>query len=303
MKILICGATGLIGKKLSNLCIENGHVVHFLTRNKKAIQQKENYKGFYWNPKQQEIDADCLEGVETIINLSGASIAKRWTPSYKQEIINSRILSAKLLFDTIQLLSNHTIQHYVSASAIGIYPNSQAEEFKEDAPQKDDDFLSEVVIAWEAEANRFRELELNVSIIRIGLVLAKNGGALAEIIKPIKYGVGAALGNGKQWQSWIHVNDIVRLILHITTQKQYGVFNGVASNPVTNKQLTKEIAKQLKRPLFMPNIPQSLMKVILGEMSILLFSSQKVSSQKIRATGFEFQYEEISVALENLLEK
>lgn len=303
MKILICGATGLIGTELVALCLKKNHSIHYLTTRKEKIETSENYKGFYWNPEKGEIDTNCFEGVEVIINLSGASIAKRWTKAYKEEVINSRTTTATLLHTSVQSLSNHSIKQYISASGIGIYKSSLTEYYTEEAVEKDNGFLGKVVMAWEAQAAKFSELNIKVGIVRIGLVLAKKGGALVEMAKPIKYGVGSAVGSGKQWQSWIHVTDIARLFMHVLEHTLEGVYNGVAPNPVTNKALTKEIAKKLKRPLFMPNVPETLLKTILGEMYVLLISSQHVSSEKIQAAGFTYTYPELEAALKNIFGK
>ncbi len=303
MKILICGATGLIGSALTELCIQRNHSVHYLTTRKSKIEQSDQKKGFYWNPANDEIDKACFEGVDAIINLSGANIAKRWTEVYKEEIMSSRVDTANILFKSLRGMENHTIKQYVSASGIAIYPSSLTENYKEDTEKEATDFLGKVVKQWELHANQFKSLGIPVTILRTGLVLSKKDGALAEMVKPIKYGVGAAIGSGKQWQSWIHIDDMANMYLHVLLQNSIGVYNGVGPNPTTNKLLTKEIASVLKKPFFLPNVPRFMMKLILGEMSTLLFSSQQVSAEKIENTGFEFKFRELTPALENLLKK
>ncbi|WP_430409507.1 TIGR01777 family oxidoreductase [Kordia sp.] len=303
MKILICGATGLIGSALTELCIEQNHTIHYLTTRKSKIEQSDQKKGFLWNPAEGKIDTACFEEVDTIVNLSGANIAKRWTKAYKEEIMNSRIDTANILFKSLRNMENHTVKHYISASGTAIYPSSLTEFYSEDTEQEATDFLGSVVKQWELHANQFKSLEIPVTILRTGLVFSKKGGALPEMLKPVKYGVGAAIGSGKQWQSWIHIDDIANMYLHTITKKNIGVFNGVGPNPTTNKFLTKEIASVLNKPFFLPNIPKFMMKLILGEMSTLLFSSQQVSSAKIEETGFKFNYPALNPALENLLKK
>ncbi|MEM6686881.1 MAG: TIGR01777 family oxidoreductase [Bacteroidota bacterium] len=303
MKILICGATGLIGSALTELCLQEGHQVHYLTTRKKKIAQSENHNGFYWNPSEGEIDEACFEGVEAIINLSGANIAKRWTESYKQEVMSSRVDTANVLFKALRNSKDHTITHYISASGISVYPSSLTENYTEAEEKIADDFLGKVVKQWELHANQFKSLEIPVTILRTGLVLSEKGGVLAEIAKPVKLGAGAAMGSGKQWQSWIHIDDIARMYLFLLTEKITGVFNGVGPNPTTNKLLTKEIASVLNKPFFLPNIPKFMMKLILGEMSTLLFSSQQVSSQKIEDAGFTFTFPALTPTLEDLLKK
>ena len=300
MTVLITGATGLIGREIVKQCHDEGFNVHYLTTSKSKLATESNYKGFYWNPNNNEIDHSCFDGVSTIINLVGASISKRWTESYKKEILESRTKTAQLLQDTIRL-HNYNIKHVVSASAIGIYPSSFTNYYDEEYEQNSDSFLGTVVAQWEDAIDGFKELGCKVAKIRIGLVLARQGGALPEIIKPIKFGAGAAFGNGKQWQSWIHVIDLANIFLHVVAHKLEGVYNGVAPNAVTNSELTKTVAKVLHRPLIMPNIPKPLMKLILGEMHMLLFESQRVSSDKIKAKGFYFKYANLKPALIDIL--
>jgi len=300
MTVLITGATGLIGREIVKQCHDKGFNVHYLTTSKSKLATESNYKGFFWNPNNNEIDHSCFDGVSTIINLVGASISKRWTKPYKKEILESRTKTVQLLQDTIRLY-NYNIKHVVSASAIGIYPSSFTNYYDEAYDQNSDSFLGTVVAQWEDAIDGFKELGCKVAKIRIGLVLARQGGALPEIIKPIKFGAGAAFGNGKQWQSWIHVTDLANIFLHVVAHKLEGVYNGVAPNAVTNSELTKTVAKVLHRPLIMPNIPKPLMKLILGEMHMLLFESQRVNSDKIKAKGFYFKYANLKPALIDIL--
>ncbi|WP_299099470.1 TIGR01777 family oxidoreductase [uncultured Winogradskyella sp.] len=300
MTVLITGATGLIGQEIVKKCHTEGINVHYLTTSKSKLSTADNYKGFYWNPNKNEIDHTCFEGVTAIINMVGASISKRWTEDYKKQILESRTKTAQLLQDTIKTHS-YKIDHVVSASAIGIYPTSLVNYYEETTIEISDSFLGKVVKEWEAAVDGFKALGCKVAKIRIGLVLAKDGGALPEIVKPIKFGAGAAFGSGKQWQSWIHVKDLASLFVFAVQQNLEGIYNGVAPNAVTNKELTKLAAKVLHRPLILPNIPKFAMKLVLGEMHILLFESQRVSSQKVENEGFNFQYVNLKPALEDLL--
>jgi uncharacterized protein (TIGR01777 family) len=189
----------------------------------------------------------------------------------------------------------------VSASAIGVYPTSLTNYYEEDCVEVSNSFLGNVVKRWEETTDGFKALGCKVAKIRIGLVLAKKGGALPEIIKPIKLGVGAAFGDGKQWQSWIHVQDLADMFIYAVDYQLVGVYNGVAPNTVTNKEFTKIVASVLQRPLILPNIPKFVMKLILGEMHILLFESQRVSSKKIEEKDFYFRFVNLRPALEDLL--
>ena len=300
MTILITGATGLVGQELVGLLLQNGHIVHYLSTSKRKLVTNENYKGFYWNPKTSEIDTNSITNVDVIVHLAGASVAKKWTSAYKEEIIESRLLSTRLLFQTLQKTPNH-VKQIVSASAIGIYPNSLTNIYHETDLDVDVSFLGNVVKQWENEVSQFAKLELMVSKIRIGIVLAKNGGALQEMAKPIKYGVGAAFGSGKQYQSWIHIHDLAAIFYQVIKNKLPGIYNGVSPYPVTNSELTKAIAKTLQKALLLPNIPQFMMKLILGEMHQILFSSQNVSCRKLLDENFQFKFSSLDKALNDLL--
>jgi len=300
MRVLITGATGLIGQEIVKLCHEKDIKVNYLTTSKSKIVQEENYKGFYWNPKAKEIDADCFKGVDAIVHLAGATVSKRWTPSYKKEILSSRTETTALLVNTLRELS-HTVKQVVSASAIGIYPDSLINYYDESHNEISSSFLGQVVSVWEQASDEFLKLNITVSKIRIGLVLSNKGGALMEIVKPIKFGLGAAFGNGKQWQSWIHIHDLANLFLYVLQNNLRGVYDAVAPNPISNSELTKTAASVLHKPLFMPNIPKFFMKLVLGEMHILLFESQRVSSKKIADEGFLFKFNYLEPALNNLL--
>ncbi|WP_299556064.1 TIGR01777 family oxidoreductase [Seonamhaeicola sp.] len=300
MRVLITGATGLIGQHIVKRCHEQSIAVNYLTTSKSKIEKTDNYQGFYWNLTNQEIDKACFKNVDAIIHLAGASVSKRWTPEYKDEILYSRIKSTQLLVNALKG-ETHTIKQVVSASGISIYPDSLINYYEESFKEVDNSFLGDVVKAWEKVVNAFTDVNISISKIRIGLVLSDVGGALPQMAKPIKFGVGAAFGNGKQWQSWIHIQDLADIFLYVIKHGLIGTYNGVAPNPVTNKELTRAIANVLKRPLILPNIPKFLMKKILGEMHILLFASQRVSSKKIESKGFYFKYHHLLPALEDLL--
>lgn len=299
MKVLITGATGLIGDELVSLLLQNGISIHYLTTSKKKIENQPNYRGFFWNPEQGIIDENCLMGVDAIIHLAGATIAKRWTTAYKEEILESRILSSNVLFKALKN-NPHQVQQIVSASASGIYPNSDTVVYTEDSPAFDDSFLGTVVVKWEDSVEAFKRLNLKVCILRTGLVLSNKGGALPEMMKPIQLGLGAPFGTGKQMQSWIHIHDLAALYLFAVENKLEGVYNAVAPNPVTNEELIKAIATALRKPLFLPNIPQFVMKFILGEMHELLFENKNLSPQKVVNAGFYFKYKTLYKAFENL---
>ncbi|MCP9198365.1 TIGR01777 family oxidoreductase [Gramella sp. GC03-9] len=299
MRVLITGATGMIGEKLVGLCHEKGIKVNYLTTSKSKIEKKENYQGFYWDPKSDEIEQGCLEEVTTIVHLAGASIAEPWSPSYKKAIINSRVKTAKLLLKTLAD-NDHQVENFISASAIGVYPSSLEKLYHEDDESIADNFVGEVVRKWEASADEFESLGIDVAKIRIGLVLAEEGGMLEKIKKPVSLNMGSALGSGKQWQSWIHIEDLAGIFLFAIENNLTGVYNAVAPNPVTNEELTKELAKQMGKSVWLPNVPKFALKAMLGEMSQIVLSSQLVSCKKIEAAGYNFKYKNLARALADL---
>lgn len=301
MNILITGATGLVGKKLVATLRKEHHVVHYLTTSKSKLLERKNYKGFYWNPITGEIDTAAFQDVEVIIHLAGASISKKWTKAYKKEIYESRINGANLIFNTLNNIS-HNVKHYISASAIGIYPHDFQHVYSESNTSVDDSFLGEVTQAWEMSAHQFKNLNITVSIVRIGVVLAKESGALVEMAKPIRYGFGAVLGAGNQFVSWIHIDDLVALFKYVLDSNLNGVYNAVSPYPVTNKELTIAIAKTLHKPLFLPKVPAFFLKLMLGEMHIIVVNSQCVSCRKILDSGFQFSFASLDKALANLLQ-
>ncbi|WP_010228812.1 TIGR01777 family oxidoreductase [Gillisia marina] len=300
MRVLITGATGLVGSRIAKKCLKKGIDVNYLTTSKDKIKTKDHYKGFYWDPANNEIDSKCLDGIDAIFHLAGASIAKRWTSSYKQEILDSRIESANLLLNTLKK-TNSSVSQFISASAVGIYPSSLQNLYYEEDEKRDDSFLGEVVEKWEAAADSFKKLNIKVAKVRTGLVLASNGGALQKMKEPADFNLGAAFGSGKQWQSWIHLEDLADLYIHVLENDLEGVYNAVAPNPVTNNELMEAIAKQLDKNVWLPNVPAIALKVALGDMSTVVLSSQLVSSDKIENTGFSFKYKNLTKALENLL--
>ena len=303
MRVLISGATGLVGRAIVKELHALGHDVNYVTTRKTKIENRKEYQGFYWNPSEGIIDLDCFNDVSGIINLAGATISKKWTATYKKEVLLSRTQSLSTLNQGLLQSQVSTVRAFVSASAIGIYPSSYSTFYTEECNTVDNSFLGEVVAAWEKEIDTFQRFDFSVAKIRIGLVLSDEGGALPKMVLPIKNFVGAAFGNGEQWQSWIHVKDLARMFIFCLEKRLEGTYNGVAPNPVTNAKLTTELAKVLKRPLLLPNVPRFAMRLLLGEMAYLLFASQRVSSKAIEEKGFEFSYLNICRTLESFYRK
>ncbi len=298
-RILITGATGLVGQEIVKQCHAKNMSVYYLSTSKDKLQNEPNYKGFHWNPKTKEIDTSCFHDVKVIINLAGASIAKRWTKNYKKEVINSRLQSLNLLYNTIQEYQI-PIKQLVSASAIGIYPDSNTNYYEETFNDFGTGFLTDVTTQWEASALQFEKLSIDVSHIRIGIVLSNHRGALPKLVTPIKNFVGAVLGKGNQWQSWIHIEDLANLFLYVIEHNLQGIVNGVAPNPVQQRELVKAIGKSINRPILLPKVPSVILRLLLGQMSAVVLESQRVSSQKIENLGFQFKYHHLQLALEDL---
>lgn len=299
MKILITGATGLVGKPLVKRLLELGHQVHFLTTTHDKLNAIPGASGYFWDPQQGAIDESALIGVDTIIHLAGESVSKKWTPEYKLAIVESRVLSANLLY---KILKNnpHEVRQIISASGIGIYPNSETETYAEDALHQDPGFIGQVVVKWEEAVSRFSNLGITTCMLRTGLVLARGGGALAEMEKPVAKGFAAPLGSGKQIYSWIHIADLVNLYIFAAERRLEGVYNAVAPGAVTNAVFNAELAKAMRKPYFMPPVPAFVLRMMLGEMHLILVTGQRVSAQKIMSRGFSFSYPDLSSALRNL---
>lgn len=300
MKFLITGATGMIGSHIRRVCEEMGYSINYLTTDPSKIEKSESYHGFLWDPPSGKIDEKCLEGVDKIIHLAGASVSQRWTKKHRKEILSSRIQTGELLFKTLENNTNQ-IDQLISASAIGVYPDSMSQMYDENTEFHPNDFLGMVVEEWEKRADKFQELGVAVTKIRIGLVLAREGGLLHEMMKPIKNYVGSYLGNGKQWQSWIHIDDLAALFVYLAEEELTGIFNGVAPNPVKQENMIKTIAKLMDKPLFLPPVPKPVLKLVLGKMASMITSSQLVVSKRLRHTGFTFQYTQLENALRDLI--
>lgn len=299
-RVLITGATGLVGQEIVKQCHAQNIAVNYLTTNKEKIVSNYNYQGFYWNPDTKEINIDCFKNVDAIINLAGATVSKKWTAAYKEKILNSRLKSLQLLYEAVKS-NNHQIKQVVSASGTSIYPDSRTNYYDETTQEIGNSFLAKVVQQWENEVMQFEKLNTKVTLVRTGIVLAKNDGALPKLTRPIKAFVGSPLGGGGQWQSWIHIEDLASIFIYALQKQLTGVFNGVAPNPVKQRELIKTIGKVVNRPIILPKVPSFMLRLMLGEMSALVLESQRVSSKKLENLGFNFKYNYLRPALEDLL--
>lgn len=256
-------------------------------------------KTFYWDVPKHKIDDACVDGVDLIIHLAGEGIAdKRWTDERKKAIVESRTESIRLIYDLLKKKPNK-VKSIVSASAIGYY-SDRGDELLTENSAPGTDFLADCCIQWEAAVDEGQQLGLRITKFRTGVVL-DDKGALPKMAAPVKWYVGAPLGSGRQWIPWIHVQDVIDMYLFAIGHENFsGVYNMVSPNPVTNRQLTKAIAKKLHRPLWLPEVPAFLLKLFLGEMSAIALGSTKVSAQKIENAGFKFQYPDVAAALKEI---
>lgn len=293
--ILLAGGTGFIGVRLAVLLREKGYAVRLLTRHPQGDGQ------FAWDPLEGRIDESALTGVHAIVNLTGAGIAeKRWTQKRKKELIDSRVQAAVLLARSLTKLEQ-VPKVYVSTSAIGYYGNTGEAVCREEHPPVGSGFLSECCIAWEKAAHGVSRPGLRTVVLRIGIVLAKEGGALKAIIKPLRFGLGAYFADGKAWYSWIHRDDVCRQIIWaIEKEDMVGTFNVVAPNPIRNKHFIKLVAKAMGRWILFAPVPAFVLRLALGEMADTVLYSNKVSAEKIEKTGFRCQYPELADALSEI---
>lgn len=302
--ILITGGTGMIGTALSQLLIAKGHQVILLSRNT-SRPVAGGVSIAYWDPYKDSVDEEAIKAADIIIHLAGAGVAdKRWTARRKKEIVESRTRSSALLIGALKDIPNK-VQAVISASGIGWYgpdpsiPNPRP--FVETDPV-DEDFLGETCRLWEESITPATSMGKRLVIFRTGIVLSNTGGALAEFRRPVKLGVAAILGSGKQVMSWIHVEDLCRLFLYAVENNGFsGVYNAVAPQPVDNRTLTIELARRMKGRYFVPvYVPSFVLKIVVGELSIEVLKSATVSAEKIRQSGFQFLYPSIQSALDNL---
>jgi uncharacterized protein (TIGR01777 family) len=298
-KIVISGGSGLIGSKLADLFVQSGYEVNILTRNSSKFIDSDNIKYRKFDINSIENTAKILEGAFSIINLAGAPIAdSKWTTSYKQEIYNSRINMTNHLVNAVNSLENPP-KSFISASAIGIYGNRGDEKLTESS-HIGSGFLTDVCRDWEYEADKCNA-KVRLVKARIGIVLAENGGALSKLAMATKWFAGGPIGNGNQWMSWIHIDDLAALFLwSIENSDVNGIFNFVSPNPVTMNEFAKTLGKTLHRPSFF-RVPEFVIKLILGESAIIVLDSQKVYPATAEHLSFQYKYKFLKDALINLL--
>jgi hypothetical protein len=296
--ILITGGTGLVGKTLTKLLQSCNLTVAHLTRN----PENSTIKSFKWDYLRNEIDPEAIEFADIIVHLAGENISKgKWTNAQKKIIKDSRVKTTELLFDTVKK-QNKTLDAFISASAIGFYGTCTSEKIFDEHFPPGNDFLAETVKQWEDSVSRFENLNIRTVKLRTGVVLSKKGGALPKMAATIKTGFGSAIGTGKQYMPWIHIEDLVGMFgFMIENESLSGVYNATAPEQITNKEFMRTLAKTMRKPFFMPNVPGLFMKLLFGEMSSILLEGSRVSSEKLMNAGYKFKYPELKGALIGLV--
>ena len=303
--VLITGGAGLVGRHLSKKLLEKGYnVAVFSRRMIKGKAEEKDRKGttyFYWDVDRDEIGEDIITKADYIIHLAGANIGeKRWTNKRKKIIIDSRVKPAHLIFTKIKN-SNHNLKAFISASAIGYYGAITSEKIYSETDPPYDDFLGTVCQKWEQASFQFKKLDVRTVVLRTGLVLAGDGGALERMKIPVKLGVGSAIGKGNQYMPWIHIDDLCNIYIKaIEDAKMTGIYNAVAPEFNTNKEFMRALALSFHKPYWFPNVPKYILKLLFGEMSTILLLGSRVSSEKIINAGFIFQYPHLKTALHDL---
>jgi uncharacterized protein len=293
MTYLVTGATGFIGKLLIEQLLSRGDAVYYLARKRNAKMPSQ--ASFHPWDASQKPELNALSRIDVVFHLAGEPIAQRWSDDVKKRIYDSRVDGTRRLVAAIRELK-HKPYVLVSSSAVGYYGDRGDQILTEAAPPAHD-FLAEVCREWEREAAHARELGLRVVPIRTATVLGHGGGALKEMLLPFRLGIGGKFGNGKQWMSWIHVDDLVRLFLFAADNSGVtAVLNGSSPNPVTNAQFTKTLGRAIHRPTIMP-VPKFALRIALGEMASFLFASQRVVPEAAQKAGFEFEYSALDQAL------
>ena len=290
----ITGGTGLVGRAVHKELEGQGREVRILTRTPRKPGE------FAWNPSAYSVDPAALDGVHGVIHLAGASVSERWTKSHQRAIMDSRIQGAETLYRAIEAMDQRP-EVMVSASAVGIYPNSLDRVYTE----RDGGavgFLGDVVRAWESQADRFADLDLRVAKIRIGIVLGHGGGVLGTLLPLFRFGLGSALGDGKHWMPWIHADDLAAMVARLATDSALdGIWNGVGAESATNRDFSKALARVLGKPFWMPAPPAWALRLVLGEMAQIALMSTHCSAHKWKNLGFEYQFNELDAALKNLV--
>ena len=299
-RVLIAGGTGLIGQHLCRRLLEQGYEVAILSRSSSNLGQVISYS---WNPDQHEIQSEAINSCDYMINLAGANIgSKRWTSKRKRQILESRINTAKLIFNNLE--NNHKLSAYITASAIGYYGALTSKDLFKETDSPANDFLGQTCKKWEEAADIFAQKGIRTVKIRTGIVLSKDGGILAKLNIPLRWGFASAMGSGNQYMPWIHMDDLCNIYIQaIKNKDMIGPYNAVAPEYVTNRVFTQKAAHALHRPFWFPNIPALVMKLFFGEMSVMLLTGSRISSEKIESAGYTYLFPHLDSAFQDLFSK
>src|SRR5690606_17944016 len=292
-KVLITGATGLIGKRLVSALEARGHEVKILSRNPQPGQ-------YFWNPEKGIMDEKAFENLDAIIHLAGAPISKPWNKHYQKKIYDSRVKSCELLYEYAKRL-NSNLSTFLTASGSNYYDATQYSTIWEETDPPGEDFLANLCVDLELTAKKFEKLGSRVCAVRTSAVLADEGGMIQKLKPLAKWNILSPLGSGKQRIPWIHIEDLVQIYIHLLENPELeGAFNAAATEKVSNREFTKAFMKSMSRKMIFPPVPAFLIKLLLGDMSFIVLKGSDLSNNKIKSTGFSFQYDQLKLALKNL---
>jgi uncharacterized protein (TIGR01777 family) len=298
MKCIVSGGTGFIGRHLVDRLLKSSHYVGVWSR-RPGQDRRTAVATHFWDPLAGDPPPlESLNGMDCVIHLAGENVAQRWTPEVKRRIYDSRVKSTRTIVDTIERV-RHKPKALICASAIGIYGN-RGDEILTEASIPGTGFLADTCRAWEAEADRARNLGMRVVKIRIGFVLGKDGGALKKMVPAFRAFVGGRLGSGKQWMPWVHVDDVAEVFTYAVENEISGVWNATSPNPVRNKEFTRQLAGALGRPALFP-VPAVALKLAFGEFAQHMIDSARVIPEILTMSGFQFRHPELGGALRDLL--
>jgi uncharacterized protein (TIGR01777 family) len=298
--VLITG-TGLIAAQLAEKLTKKGYNVTFLSRGEDPSSP---YKIYTWDIKKQKIDAEAIANADYIVHLAGSNIAEqRWTKERKKIIVDSRVDSSNLLFSEIKK-QKKALKAFITASGVGYYGAVTTDKIFSENDIPATDFLGITCKKWEKSTIAFQKLGIRTVIIRTGIVLAKKDSALDKMLTPIKMGIGSPIGSGKQYMPWIHIDDICNIYIKaIEDINMHGAYNSAASDQKNNEEFLHTIAKVLHKPFWFPSIPSFAIRILFGEMADILLKGSRVSNKKLLQSGFQFQFNDLKKALEDLLLK
>lgn len=295
-KVLITGGTGLIGKRLTQMLLNKGYEVAFLSRKKASIP---SVQVFEWDISKGYVEEGALDNLHFLVHLAGTNVGEgRWTEERKKSILGSRTDSIRLIARKLAERPDKPVA-FASASGISYYGQDTGDQRNTETTPHGNDFLSHVSIEWEKAADEVAALGIRTVKLRTGIVISKEGGAIPKMALPARFAVGAPLGSGKQWISWIHLDDMCEMYIEALENDNWqGAYNAVAAPPVTNEQLTKEICKVLSRPQWFPNVPAFALKLVFGEMAAVVLGGNYVVNERIeKETDFQYRYGHLEGAL------